>query len=142
MYITKGTEKSTQREKPSKMGFTLKDIQNSAVGHLNTHLFEVAKKRKYNNVKVEIDGHKFDSKKEARRFIELRALQVAGEISELKLQVPFQLSVCKYIADFTYKLNGELVVEDVKSKATRKLPTYRIKCKMMENELKIKIKEV
>jgi hypothetical protein len=124
------------------MGFTLKDIQNSAVGHLNTHLFEVAKKRKYNNVKVEIDGHKFDSKKEARRFIELRALQVAGEISELKLQVPFQLSVCKYIADFTYKLNGELVVEDVKSKATRKLPTYRIKCKMMENELKIKIKEV
>jgi hypothetical protein len=122
--------------------FTLKDIQNSPVGHLNKHLLEQPKKRKYNNQKLEIDGHKFDSKREARRFIELRALQIAGEITELKLQVPFQLSVCKYIADFTYKLNGELIVEDVKSKVTRKLPTYRIKCKMMENELNIKIKEV
>ena len=122
--------------------FTLKDIQNSAVGHLNKHLLEQPKKRKYNNQKVEIDGHKFDSKKEAARYLELRALQIAGEISELKLQVPFQLSVCKYIADFSYIKDRELVVEDVKSNVTRKLPTYRIKCKMMENELNIKIKEV
>ena len=125
--------------------FTIEDLKKSAVADINAHLFfdkKSPKKSKYNNQKIEIDGFEFDSKKEASRYIELRALQTAGEISCLNLQTIFELSVCKYLADFTYKnKEGELVVEDVKSVATRKLSTYRMKNKMMENELGIKIIE-
>lgn len=114
----------------------------------NAHLFSeptkigTAKKSKYNNVKVELDGKTFDSQKEAKRYIELRALQIAGEISHLHCQTPFELSVCKYICDFSYTKGGKLVVEDVKSFATRKLSTYRLKKKMMKAELGIEIIEI
>lgn len=99
---------------------------------------------KYNNKKVELDGHKFDSMKEARRYAELKLLEQAGEISDLKLQDPFVLQIgftdkhgkrhqaIKYIADFTYTNRaGEKIIEDVKSPATRKNPVYRLKKKMM-----------
>lgn len=94
------------------------------------------KKNKYGNKKVVVDGYKFDSKKEANRYFELKMLQLAGEISGLKLQEPFELQVegkkvAKYIADFVYIMKGQQVVEDVKSSATRKLPTYRLKKKLM-----------
>lgn len=93
------------------------------------------KKNKYGNQKVVVDGYKFDSKKEANRYFELKMLQLAGEITGLKMQVPFLLEVegkkvAKYIADFVYLRKGQ-VVEDVKSSATRKLPTYRLKKKLM-----------
>ena len=122
-------------------------VHSSKVAAINQHIqlsgkTGQLKKAKYGNQKVEMDGHKFDSKKEARRYIELRAMQSVGEITCLNLQVPFQLSVCKYIADFTYKnKSNDLVVEDVKSAATRRLSTYRLKKKMIENELGIVIEE-
>ena len=74
----------------------------------------------------------FDSKKEGERYLFLRAEQLAGRISELKCQVPFELipsqkrdgrvieRPVKYIADFSYTRDGETVVEDVKSAATKK----------------------
>ena len=129
----------------SKRPFTIEDIRKSAVAHLNPHILDAGKPKrsKYKNVKQELDGHVFDSKKELHRYIELRALQAEGKITCLNLQVPFQLSVCKYIADFTYRNeSGELIVEDVKSSATRRLSTYRMKNKMMLHELGIKIREV
>ena len=94
------------------------------------------KKNKYGNQKVVVDGYKFDSKKEANRYFELKILQLAGEISGLKMQEPFLLEVegkkvAKYIADFVYLRKGQQVVEDVKSSATRKLSTYRLKKKLM-----------
>jgi hypothetical protein len=107
------------------------------------------KKNKYGNQKVVVDGYKFDSKKEANRYFELKILQLAGEITDLKMQEPFLLEVegkkvAKYIADFVYLRKGQnqfnrailsndglLVVEDVKSSATRKLSTYRLKKKLM-----------
>jgi succinylglutamate desuccinylase len=122
--------------------FTEEALRQSKVWELNEHLFLPKKKAKYGNVKIVIDGLTFDSKKESRRYIELRALQTIGEITDLKTQVPFQLSVCKYISDFTYLKDGQLIVEDVKSKMTRTLPTYRLKKKMMLAELGITIKEV
>lgn len=90
---------------------------------------------KYNNVKVTLDGHKFDSKSEARRYVELKDQQARGLIEDLRLQVPFQLyscasyadpdaptraeKVCVYKADFTYWREEEpgartYIVEDVK----------------------------
>ncbi len=120
-------------------------IQNSLVAKINKHLASEVnvKPAKYRNQKIELDGYTFDSKKESRRYIELRKMQTIGQINCLNCQTPFQLSVCKYIADFTYKnAEGELVVEDVKSKITRRLSTYRLKSKLMKAELGIKIIEL
>ncbi len=90
------------------------------------------KRNKYANVKT--DG--FDSKKESRRHQELVMLERAGKISGLALQVPYAcvvngVHVCDYVADFTYMEGERRVVEDVKSDATRKLPVYRLKRKLM-----------
>ncbi|NOQ48725.1 MAG: DUF1064 domain-containing protein [Methanococcoides sp.] len=92
------------------------------------------RKTKYGNKKTA----GFDSKREAMRYRDLDLLQKAGEISELKTQVTFEVvpkqegeRAVKYIADFSYfDLNGNYVVEDVKSPAT-KTPAYVIKRKLM-----------
>lgn len=132
------------------MNFTKKDIEKSAVANLNKHLFEdkEVKKAKYGNEKTDFDGHVFDSKKELHRYITLRMLLNAGEITDLQCQVEFILEaghkkVCKYVADFTYTdKDGKMIVEDVKSKITRRLAVYRLKKKLMLNCLGIEIKEV
>lgn len=82
---------------------------------------------KYNNKKITVDGQIFDSKKEANRYKELRLLEKAGEIYDLRRQVKFKLiptqrdevtgevveRECSYKADFVYEEAGETVVEDV-----------------------------
>ena len=110
-------------------------------------------KRKYRNTPVVVDGIRFDSKKEAKRWGELRSLEMASRdgISRLQRQVPFALDVngqriCKYVADFMYYDHRwdpiRLRVEDVKSPATRKNPVYRIKKKLMKAIHGIDIMEV
>ena len=98
---------------------------------------------KYRNVKTEISGIKFDSQKEASRFIELKTLEKRGVIEGLKLQVPFV--ICKkvegikgsrdrkYIADFVYSINGVNYIEDVKSAITRKNPVYTLKKQLVQS---------
>lgn len=111
---------------------------------------------KYHNKPTEIDGIKFQSKKEARRYAELKLLQKAGEISDLELQKPFilqpgfvhegkKIQPIKYVADFVYtdiKARRINVVEDVKSPATRKDKVYQLKKKMMLYVHGIEIKEI
>lgn len=107
---------------------------------------------KYRNNKVEYDGIIFDSKKEAKRYAELKLLERTGKIKELRRQVPFTLipkifdqngkciqRACKYYADFVYKLNGKLVVEDTKGVRTSE---YKIKKKLMLYQHNIIIKEI
>lgn len=93
------------------------------------------KKSKYKNIKITVDGILFDSKWEAKRYGILRMRQHAGEITDLKLQVAFDLAVNgisngKYIADFTYLENGQLVVEDAKGVMT---DTFKLKKKLMKS---------
>lgn len=68
---------------------------------------------KYRNKKVIVDGEEFDSKKEGKRYKELKLLERAGEISNLELQPKFLLQdtfkkngktykKIQYIADFMY----------------------------------------
>ena len=87
---------------------------------------------KYRNVKT--DG--FDSKKESRRYADLLLLERAGDIQNLRSQVPYAcvvngIHVCDYVADFSYTEGARRVVEDVKSEHTRKLPVYRLKRRLM-----------
>lgn len=119
---------------------------------------------KYHAKKVEVDGIVFDSKKEARRYSELRIMEKAGIISDLQRQVKFVLipaqrepdtvgkrggikkgklleRECSYVADFCYYVTetGLYVVEDTKGFRTT---DYKIKRKLMLYVHNIKIKEV
>lgn len=122
---------------------------------------------KYHNKKVEIDGITFDSKKEARRYSELKLLEKAGKITGLQMQVRFNLipilreepkekyvrgpkkgqfkpgkvleHAVYYIADFVYEENGEKVVEDTKGVKTKE---YILKRKLMLWVHGIRVREV
>ena len=48
-------------------------------------------RNKLGNTTVTIDGITFDSKKEGQRYSELRLLERAGKISDLRLQVEYDL---------------------------------------------------
>lgn len=109
---------------------------------------------KYGSVKQQVMGITFDSKAEARRFLELKALEAAGQIDCLELQKRFLLLSSKrnadgyleretaYVADFVYvDSSGETIVEDTKSPATR-TPEYVIKRKLMLHIHGITIREI
>jgi hypothetical protein len=114
---------------------------------------------KYKAKRTEVDGITFASQKEARRYQELKLLERAGEIMNLRLQVPYELQapriyvggieglktprlpavLGKYVADFTYhdRRTG-YVVEDVKGFKT---PLYRWKKKHVEAQYGFQIRE-
>lgn len=105
---------------------------------------------KYHARKVSVDGITFDSKKEARRWSELKLMESAGIITDLQRQVTFVLlpsqkgegrteRPAKYVADFVYQENGKTVVEDTKGMKTR---DYILKRKIMLFIHGITIKEV
>ena len=117
--------------------------------------WNIQPKSKYNAKKVEIDGHKFDSIKESRRYEELKILEHAGHIKDLVLQPKFELQTSfrkngkvyrsiTYIADFQYfdLAQNKTIIEDVKSKAT-KTKVYEIKKKLFEKKYPdLTIKEI
>ena len=117
---------------------------------------KAAKRNKFNAQKVEMDGMTFDSKKEHKRYIELKAMQQRGEIRDLQHHAKFELApktklegekrakpALRYFADFTYyNTRGEYIVEDVKSEATRKKDSYRNKKHLMKTVLNIDVREV
>ena len=68
---------------------------------------------KYHNKKIKIDGIEFDSILEAKKYKELKLLERAGLIKDLKRQVKFELQpkyiknnktirAINYVADFVY----------------------------------------
>lgn len=93
---------------------------------------------KYRSKPCVIDGIRFASQKEGKRYQELLLLQKAKKISNLRLQPKYVIEVnsykiCIYIADFEYYRisNGEpveIITEDAKGFKT---PIYRLKKKLM-----------
>lgn len=110
-------------------------------------------KRKYGNRKVTLDGHQFDSVREATRYSELKLLERAGQITDLGLQPRFELipkqrradgkaeRACEYVADFRYTdtATGQTVIEDAKGMRTR---DYILKRKLMLQVHGISVREV
>ena len=93
-------------------------------------------KNKYRAVKTVIDGITFHSKKEAERYKILALLEAQGKIDNLRLQprIPLMVNGVKighYVGDFEYKHGGKVILEDVKSPATR-TPIYKLKKKILE----------
>jgi ribosomal protein S8 len=92
---------------------------------------------KYHAQKTTLDGITFDSLMESRRYACLKLLLAAGAIDALEVHPRYPLvvndtNIGSYIADFRYRENGKVVVEDTKSDTTRKLPVYRLKRKLMK----------
>jgi hypothetical protein len=113
----------------------------------------IAKPSKYRNKPVVADGIKFDSGREHKRYQQLALMERAGVISNLRRQVSYELVPAllradgkaelpvHYLADFVYEQGLTVVVEDVKSEPTRKLPAYIIKRKLMLHVHGITLKE-
>lgn len=137
------------------------DIANTSVGRMNagkvadlwpTKATKAASTSKYGNIKVVIDGIKFDSKGEGERYVFLKYMQSIGRIKDLRLQVPYELTpkgrdaagkairAMNYKADFVYIDNktGLEVVEDFKGKRTQ---DYINKSKNMKDKHGIDIYE-
>ena len=101
-------------------------------------------RRKYGNDPRTVDGIRFDSAREARRWCELQALERAGEIRDLRRQVEYPVEVngrriCYYVADFVYRTPKGVTVEDAKGHPT---PVYRLKKKLVEALYGFEIREV
>jgi hypothetical protein len=105
-----------------------------------------ARRGKYNATPTTVDGKRFASKKEARRYAELKQLEQARAIRYLRTQLCYPLKVngaliATYVADFVYvdaARGNAQVVEDVKGFKTRE---YTIKKKLMRALYGIEIKE-
>lgn len=124
--------------------------------------YRIRRYAKYGNRKAYAAGQEFDSKKEACRYAELLILEKAGVITDLQKQVKFVLiptqrepdtigarggihkgklleKECSYVADFVYKQDGEIIVEDTKGFRTTE---YIIKRKLMLHVHGIRIREI
>lgn len=100
---------------------------------------------KYGAVRCEADdGRKFASKKERKRYLELKDLKRSGEVLHFITQTPWQLNdsgTLKYISDFlVWWSDFTQSVEDVKGYRT---DSYKMKKKLFEEKYyPIKITEI
>lgn len=79
-----------------------------------------ARKNKFGNHRVSVDGQSFASKGEAAFYLKLKALEKAGAITNLRCQVAVHLTLAriKYIVDFAYDENGETIYAEWKGMET------------------------
>ncbi len=110
------------------------------------------RKAKYRNEPIDLDGIRFASKREAKRYGELKLLQRAKMISKLELQPKFKLGTdvspilirsrgypngrrAVYLADFRYLDHaGDTVIEDVKGIDN---PLSRLKRAIVEAQYRV-----
>lgn len=103
------------------------------------------RRNKYGNQPVFVDGHRFASQREARRYGELKVLERAGAIRGLELHPSFPIQInghhiCTYYADFAYTdSGGNRIVEDAKGVPTK---VYRLKKRLVRAVHGIEVVEV
>lgn len=102
---------------------------------------KTAHKSKYRSNKISIDGHTFDSQKEANYYCELKIKLQAKEINGFCLQPTFILAPgLKYKADFiVFNKDNSTQVIDVKGFKTKE---YIAKKKVFEDKYNLKITEI
>ena len=95
-------------------------------------------KSKMRNQPQWIDGIYFPSKKEGRRYLELRMLEKSKEITDLRVHFRHHIEIGKhhitiYEDDFSYWKDGRFIIEDVKGrKSGPAYEMFRIKKRLME----------
>ena len=86
------------------------------------------KRNKFNAVKVDFNGLRFDSKAEMKVYGELRLLELTGAITELSTQPVLELaSGVKYRADFRHVENGRVVITEVKGGKATQTAAFKLK---------------
>jgi len=119
-------------------------------------IVQATKPAKYRNVKTVVDGQRFDSQREAEHWIALKIREQAGEITQLRRQVPFPLyapvrtadrtatgvmvEICNYVCDYEWSEQGRRVVADAKGYRNNKI--YLLKKKWLEQQEGIVILEL
>ena len=104
---------------------------------------------KYHSTPTEVNGIRFDSKREANRWAELKLLERGHVITDLRRQVRYiiapqttvegvKFTTKVYVADFVYHKDGKLVVEDVKGYRTQE---YKLKRHLMALNYQILVVE-
>jgi len=107
-------------------------------------------KGRYGNVKkIEEDGIRFDSKREYLRYLDLRLLERAGEIRDLKVHPKYPITIggvkimvssnqhhkwdrhLTYEADFEYVEDGKAIIVDVKMQSGHRMGIYKLKRALM-----------
>jgi hypothetical protein len=99
-------------------------------------------RNKYRAVPTVVDGIRFASKREAKRWSELKLLEQAGDIKNLRRQVRYKLTMpVAYVADFVYEWRhgATVVIEDAKGYAT---PLFKRKARLMKQQHNIDVKLV
>jgi hypothetical protein len=102
-----------------------------------------SKSNKFNNVKIEIDGYKFDSIKEGNYYGQLKIRKQTGLIKDFKLQVKYDIVVnnihiAKYFLDFLIEHNDgsfeyiDIKGKDYKSQKFIKTSVFALKKKLIE----------
>ena len=115
-------------------------------------------KHKYGAKPITVNGERFDSTGEYRRWCELKLLERSGAIHGLKRQRRYTLKVARYgvpwpdketpilyasgrkaayVADFVYEENGKMIIEDFKGVDT---PLSKLKRAIVETMFKTKIR--
>jgi len=109
---------------------------------------------KMRNIRTEIDGIKFQSKKEGKRYQELKLLERAGEISDLNprpnsyivMDKKYNVNTNRHITykpDFEYNKDGRHITEDVKGrKAGTQYRLFLLKKYLMKKIYNIDVIEV
>ena len=118
-----------------------------------------SRRNKFGAIPTEVDGHRFPSKREANRYCALKRLQISGDISELELQPKFPLMIdgkfvlmrsdrypngrrCSYTADFRYRVNGAVVVEEVKGGRATDTEASRLRRAVAEAQYDMRVRLV
>ena len=103
------------------------------------------KKGRYGNVRRPVhDGIQFDSKREYLRYMDLKLMERAGEISDIKVHPKYPITIAgieirfcgsnrhmRYEGDFTYLRAGKQVIEDVKMQSGHRTGVYKLKRALM-----------
>lgn len=134
------------------MTLSLSDLQgNPDIVARNPDLFTApetpakkATRSKYRNTPTFYAGRQYASAREAKRAQELDLMEKAGEIAGWIPQYAFRLAGgIKYVCDFVVLLpDGTWRAEDVKSPATRRIATYRLKRKLFRAIFHMDIVEI
>lgn len=120
------------------MSIRLEDLPPALRKQAEAKIAEQEKPSKYHAKKTTVDGITFDSRGESARYANLKLLERAGVIQNLKLQPRFLLQEgftynghkirkIEYVADFQYERDGKTVVEDYKGMRT---DVYKLKRKL------------
>lgn len=108
------------------------------------------KMNKYKAKLTEIDGIKFGSQKEAKRYLYLKQLEKNGEIKQLNCKTRYKIidkndkfRAAYYEDDFSYFKDGKFIIEDVKGyKGGKSYTVFMLKKKIMYDKYGIEVQEV